>query len=138
MTIQFSVYAASCPTRQALDRITGKWTALVVGLLEERPYQFGELEKKIGGISKKVLAQTLRDLERDGLVFRRVMRSRPPMIVEYSLSPLGRTLSGPLAAIREWAERYVGDMLAARQSPTNVSTASGSTTVRSDVDRRRG
>jgi DNA-binding HxlR family transcriptional regulator len=110
----YNVYAAGCPTRQALDRIADKWTALVVGLLAERPHRFGELRRAVDGISQKMLTQTLRSLERDGLVDRRAFPT-VPVTVEYSLTPLGRTLGEPLAAIRAWAEEHVEEVLAARE-----------------------
>ena len=110
----YNVYNAACPTRQALDRIADRWTALIVGLLAERPHRFGELRRKIDGISQKMLTQTLRSLERDGLVHRRV-EPTVPVTVEYSLTPLGETLVGPLAAIRDWAEANIEEVLAARE-----------------------
>ena len=118
----YNVYAAACPTRQALDRIADKWTALIVGLLAERPHRFGELRRKIDGISQKMLTQTLRSLERDGLVDRRVYAT-VPVTVEYSLTPVGETLTAPLAAIRDWAEQHIEHVLAARASrePERVS-----------------
>jgi DNA-binding HxlR family transcriptional regulator len=82
---KYDVYAAQCPTRQALDRIADKWTALIVGLLAERTHRFGELRRSIEGISHKVLVQTLRSLERDGLVHRQPLPTKPPT-VEYSLT----------------------------------------------------
>ena len=91
---KYNVYAAQCPTRQALDRIADKWTALIVDLLSQRTYRFGELRRSIEGISHKVLVQTLRSLERDGLVHRQPIASNPPT-VEYSLTELGRTLVRP-------------------------------------------
>jgi DNA-binding HxlR family transcriptional regulator len=113
--IAYSVYAAKCPTRQALDRIADKWTALIVGLLGQRPHRFGELRRGVEGISHKVLSQTLRSLERDGLVHRTVLPTKPPS-VEYSLTPLGATLVRPLAAIRDWAERHIESVQAARDA----------------------
>jgi DNA-binding HxlR family transcriptional regulator len=109
------VYAEDCPTRQALDRIADKWTTLIVGLLETRPYRFGELRRAIGGISQKVLSQTLQGLERDGLVVRTALPTAPPG-VEYSLTPLGRTLTAPLASLRGWAERYIEQLHEARDA----------------------
>lgn len=109
----YDVYLASCPTRQALDRIADKWTALIIGLLEQRPHRFGELRRKIQGISHKVLTETLRSLEADGLVHRQVLPTSP-VTVEYSLTPLGRSLGGPLAAIRAWAEQHIEAVLEAR------------------------
>jgi DNA-binding HxlR family transcriptional regulator len=112
--LAWNVYAAGCPTRQALDRIADKWTALVVGLLAERPHRFGELRRAVDGISQKMLTQTLRSLERDGLVDRRAYPT-VPVTVEYSLTPLGLTLTEPLAAIRAWAEEHIEAVLAARE-----------------------
>jgi DNA-binding HxlR family transcriptional regulator len=112
--LAYNVYAAGCPTRQALDRIADKWTALVVGLLAERPHRFGELRRAVDGISQKMLTQTLRSLERDGLVDRRAYPT-VPVTVEYSLTPLGMTLTEPLAAVRAWAEEHIEEVLAARE-----------------------
>jgi DNA-binding HxlR family transcriptional regulator len=112
---KYNVYAAECPTRQALDRIADKWTALIVGLLSERTHRFGELRRSIEGISHKVLVQTLRSLERDGLVHREPIASSPPTL-EYSLTELGRTLVRPLASIRDWAEEHIEELQAARKT----------------------
>jgi DNA-binding HxlR family transcriptional regulator len=112
-TPAYNVYLSNCPTRQALDRIADKWTALIIGLLDERPHRFGELRRSIQGISHKVLTSTLRSLETDGLINRRVLPTSP-VTVEYSLTPLGKTLSGPLAAIRDWAEQHIDAVLDAR------------------------
>jgi DNA-binding HxlR family transcriptional regulator len=111
----YDVYRAACPTRSALDRIADKWTALIIGLLAERPHRFGELRRRIDGISQKMLTQTLRSLERDGLVARRA-EATVPVTVEYSLTPLGATLVGPLEAIRVWAEAHIDEVLDARAS----------------------
>ena len=102
-----NVYVADCPTRRVLDRIADKWTVLIIGLLEAEPKRFSQLQRGIGGISQKMLAQTLRSLERDGLVLRTVYPEVPPR-VKYELTPLGRTLIEPIAAIRNWAETHIG------------------------------
>ena len=109
----YNPYAAACPTRQAIDRIADKWTVLIVGLLQQRPHRFGELLKRIDGISQKMLTQTLRSLELDGLVNRRA-KATVPVTVEYSLSRTGRTLVEPLEAIRRWAEQHIDKVLTAR------------------------
>ena len=111
----YDVYDPKCPTRQALDRIADKWTALIVGLLAERPHRFGELRRGVRGISHKVLSQTLQSLERDGLV-RRTPLATVPSTVEYSLTSLGRTLDEPLASIRSWAERHIEEVQTARNA----------------------
>ena len=113
-TIPPSVYSATCPTRQVLDLIADKWAALVVGLLEDGPQRFAALQRQIGGISQKMLTQTLRELERDGLVQRTVYAEVPPR-VEYALTPLGQTLCGPISAIRSWAEENIAAVTVAQQ-----------------------
>jgi DNA-binding HxlR family transcriptional regulator len=113
--LEFDVYAAACPSRQALDRIADRWTMLIVGQLAQRPHRFGELRRAIDGISQKMLTQTLRGLERDGLVSRRVLPTTP-VAVEYALTPLGETLIEPMATIQAWAEAHVPEMLAARRA----------------------
>jgi DNA-binding HxlR family transcriptional regulator len=113
-TLPPDVYSATCPTRQVLDLIADKWAALVVGLLENGPQRFAALQRQIGGISQKMLTQTLRELERDGLVHRTVYAEVPPR-VEYSLTPLGQTLCGPIAAIRSWAEENIAAVTVAQQ-----------------------
>jgi len=100
--------------RCLLDRIADKWTVLVIGLLEARPKRFSELQRELGGVSQKVLTQTLRRLERDGLVSRTVYAQVPPR-VEYALTPLGRTLSAPLAALLEWALTHHEQVMRARR-----------------------
>jgi DNA-binding HxlR family transcriptional regulator len=110
----FDVYDASCPSRTALHRIGDRWTALIVGILAERPHRFGELRRRIGGISQKMLTQTLRSLERDGLVSREAFAT-VPVTVEYALTPLGETLFPVLAGVRDWAEAHVAEVVAARE-----------------------
>jgi len=111
--IPCNVYSATCPSRRALDRVSDKWSALIVTLLAERPLRFGELRRGIGGVSQKMLTQTLRSLEGDGLVARRVFATSP-VTVEYSLTPLGETLVEPLAALCRWAEGHMAEVEAAR------------------------
>jgi DNA-binding HxlR family transcriptional regulator len=111
--MKWDIYNERCPTRIVLDRIADKWTVLIVGALNGKTKRFGELRRAIGGVSQKMLTQTLRGLERDGLVFRKVYASVPPK-VEYSLTDLGRTLVGILNAIGEWAETHIEKVLTAR------------------------
>ena len=113
ISTQSGVYNGDCPTRQALDRIADKWTTLIIGLLEEGPKRFSELQRGIGGISQKMLTQTLRTLERDGLVNRTVYPEVPPR-VEYELTDLGRTLCEPIAAVRRWAEEHIDEVMASQ------------------------
>jgi DNA-binding HxlR family transcriptional regulator len=107
------VFSAPCPSRAALDRIADKWTALLVGAMADGPRRFGELRGEVEGISEKMLTQTLRSLERDGLVARTVHRTVPPR-VDYELTDLGRTLEVPLRAVREWAERHINEVQLSR------------------------
>ena len=108
------VYAGNCPARQLLDRIADKWTTLVIGILAENgTRRFGELRTAIGGISQKMLTQTLRDMERDGLVRRTVYAVIPPR-VEYSLTPLGETLCEPLNALADWSHAHMDQVRAAQ------------------------
>jgi DNA-binding HxlR family transcriptional regulator len=106
--------SATCPSRQVLDRIGDRWTVLVHHHLDTGPLRFSELARRIEGISQKMLTQTLRGLERDGLVRRTVHASVPPK-VEYELTALGRTLHGPLGALEAWARHHIGDVLDARR-----------------------
>ena len=109
------VYHGNCPTREILDRIADKWTTLIMGLLSQsESYRFNELRRAIGGISQKMLTQTLRDLERDGLVKRTMYAEIPPR-VEYALTPLGDTLRGPLNALGMWASDHMEEVRAAQE-----------------------
>ncbi len=110
---RWNIYNARCPTRLVLDRIADKWTVMIVGCLAQRTQRFGELKRELSGISQKMLTQTLRGLERDGLISRKVYASVPPK-VEYSLTPIGRTLVKTLREIRAWAEGNIEAVLAAQ------------------------
>jgi DNA-binding HxlR family transcriptional regulator len=93
-----------CPVRGVLDRVGEKWSILVLITLASRPHRFNDLVRAIPDISKRMLTQTLRGLERDGLVGREVFATKPPS-VEYRLSALGMSLLDPLSALIAWAER---------------------------------
>jgi DNA-binding HxlR family transcriptional regulator len=102
-----------CPTRQILDRIAGKWTVLIVVALQACAKRCGELRREVGGISQKMLTQTLRSLERDGLVLRRVKPSSS-VSVEYELTQLGRSLVPVLAVLTDWAVAAMPEIEGAR------------------------
>ena len=102
-----------CPVRSVLDRIGDKWTTLVVISLAQRSHRFSELHRAIPDISKRMLTQTLRDLERDGLVGRRVFPTKPPS-VEYRLTELGESLLEPLTVLITWAEQSQAKVAMAR------------------------
>lgn len=110
------MYLGACPMRTVLGRIADKWTVLIVGLLaESKAVRFNELKRKIAGISQKMLTQTLRDLERDGLVKRTIFAEIPPR-VEYELTLLGRTLCDPIGALAHWANDHILEVYAAQKS----------------------
>lgn len=111
--MKWDVYIQKCPTRIVLNRIADKWTVLVVVALDGNTKRFGELRREVGGVSQKMLTQTLRGLERDGLVERMVYASVPPK-VEYSLTGLGRTLVPIFESVRDWAESNIEEVLKAQ------------------------
>lgn len=121
---RFNPYNPSCPSRLVLDRIADKWTALVVGSLAEGTKRFGKLRRDVAGVSQKMLTQTLRDLERDGLVERRV-HPTVPVTVEYSLTEVGRTLIKPLEALSAWAVAHIAQIEAARARYERNAAARG-------------
>lgn len=111
--MQWDVYNKKCPTRILLDSIADKWTVLVVGALVEKTKRFGQLRREIDGVSQKMLTQTLRQLERDGIIKRKVYASVPPK-VEYSLAELGQSLVSVLNNITKWSETHIDEVLKAR------------------------
>lgn len=104
---------ANCPVRQVLDQVGDKWSTLIVMLLDEGPVRFNALRRAIPDISQRMLTQTLRNLQRDGLVAREVYPTVPPA-VEYSLTPLGRSLLGPIYTLAQWADEHMAEVLKAR------------------------
>lgn len=117
------VYSAKCPTRQVLDHIAGKWTVLVVDALLEGTMRYTDLSRRIGGVSQKMLTQTLRGLEADGFVTRTVHPTIPPR-VDYELTELGRSLAEPITALREWTETHINDIERARSGAASKAGAS--------------
>ena len=107
------VFDPDCPSRVVLDRLGDKWTALIVLALAGGTLRFGELRERVGQITPKVLSQSVRALETDGLLTRQVFAEVPPR-TQYTLTPLGRSLLAPLSAIAGWAEQHVSDILTAR------------------------
>jgi DNA-binding HxlR family transcriptional regulator len=112
---EFDVMDPDCPSRVVLQRIGDKWTPLIVQALKSGPLRFSELRAAVGRVTPKVLTQTLRTLERDGLLSRAVF-AEVPVRVEYRLTPLGESLLGPLDAVRAWAEDHAGKILEARDA----------------------
>lgn len=101
--VAMPVEQARCPVRDVLDRLGQKWATLLIMALAERPRRFSELQRMVPDISKRSLAQALRNLEEDGILTRHVFPTKPPS-VEYRLSPLGQSMLAPLAALIAWAE----------------------------------
>lgn len=108
------IYNPHCPTRLVLDRIADKWTVLIIGQLSDGTLRFNELKRLIPGITQKMLTQTLKGLERDGIITRQVYAAVPPK-VEYSLTNLGKSLISIIEAIRIWAEAHITDILQAQE-----------------------
>jgi DNA-binding HxlR family transcriptional regulator len=106
-------YAAGCRSRQVIDRIGDRWTVLLLGALSDGPRRFTELARRVDGISQKMLTQTLRALERDGIVEREVIPT-VPVTVRYTLTPLGHSLADVVSVIREWAYAKMDAIEAAR------------------------
>ncbi|MFN7109260.1 MAG: winged helix-turn-helix transcriptional regulator [Brevundimonas sp.] len=107
------VFAANCPTRQLLDRIADKWSTLILIVLGEGPIRFNALKRRIDGVSQKMLSQTLKSLERDGLVSRSVVAT-VPVSVTYAVTPLGRTLMAAMQSMIDWAETQMPQVAAAQ------------------------
>ncbi|MGW5350955.1 winged helix-turn-helix transcriptional regulator [Streptomyces sp. NPDC004031] len=113
--IAYDAFLAACPSRQLLERLSDKWTTLVVTALAEGPQRYAELARRIAGVSQKMLTQTLRALERDGLLTRTVT-AEVPVRVDYELTAIGRDLLPVLAAVKDWSERNMPVVLTAREA----------------------
>jgi DNA-binding HxlR family transcriptional regulator len=117
-----NVFDPDSGSRAVLDLIADKWTAIAVHALAGGTKRHSELMRVIGGISAKVLTQTLRGLEKDGLVERKVYAVVPPR-TEYTLTPLGQSLEEPLSDLCRWAELHLADVEAGRAAATRPATA---------------
>ena len=111
----YNAYIAACPSRQVLDSLSDKWVTLVLHALADGPQRYSGLARTIAGVSQKMLTQTLRMLERDGLVSRTITPS-VPVRVDYELTPLGRSLLPIVHAIKGWSETHIEEIQAARAS----------------------
>ena len=112
--IEYNVFMKDCPSRKLLDKIGSKWVTLVLTTLSGRTLRYSQIREEIAGISEKMLTQTLRNLERDGLALREVTASIPPR-VDYRLTPLGESLVTPIMALRSWAENNMDAIETAQQ-----------------------
>ena len=113
--LAYNAFVAACPTRQLLDTLSDKWVCLILSALVDGPRRHSDLARTIAGVSQKMLTQTLRRLERDGLVTRTVTPS-VPVRVEYELTALGNDLAPVLGAIKLWAETHMDEVFAARDA----------------------
>ncbi|MCX5368803.1 helix-turn-helix transcriptional regulator [Streptomyces sp. NBC_00015] len=111
---EYDAFLRSCPTNQLLDRLSDKWVSLVVSALAPGPQRYSDLARRIAGVSPKMLTQTLRALERDGILSRTVTPS-VPVRVDYELTPLGSNLALLLTAVKDWAEIHFDEVQAARR-----------------------
>ncbi len=110
-----NVFNAHCPARGVLELLAEKWALLLIHMLARGPARTSELRRQIGGISEKMLIQTLRRLERNGFVARQAYPEVPPR-VEYSLTPLGASLSGPITLLDQWVEFNLPNVSAAQRA----------------------
>ncbi|MEX2983850.1 winged helix-turn-helix transcriptional regulator [Streptomyces sp. C36] len=113
--LPFDVFARSCPSREILGHVTGRWGALTLGALSEDTLRFNELRRRVDGVSEKMLSQTLHALERDGLVHREAQPTNPPR-VDYRLTPLGQEITERLMGLIELVEARMPDVLTARRA----------------------
>ena len=111
--VAYDVFLADCPARTTLDLVADTWSVIAVVALGRGPARYIELQGRIGGISKKMLTQTLRKLEANGLVDRRVLRTAPPG-AEYRLTELGQSLLEPVRSLSRWAEEHTDALLDAQ------------------------
>lgn len=111
----YDAYLANCPARQVLDRVSDKWVTLLLNALADGPRRYAELGRIVAGVSQKMLTQTLRILERDGLVTRTITVS-VPVRVDYALTDLGTSLLPVTRALKAWAQEHIAEIDAARAS----------------------
>ena len=121
--LAYDAFMASCPTRQVMSTIGDKWSALLVNALADGPRRHGELARTVAGVSQKMLTQTLRSLERDGLVTRTVTPT-VPVTVTYELTDLGLSLQQVMRGLKMWAEANMDRVLANRAQYDSTSPSS--------------
>lgn len=113
MPLSYNIYEDQCPARQVLDRLADKWALLVLDRLQKEPVRFNQLRRDVKGVSQKVLSQTLKKLERDGLLSRTAFAT-VPVTVEYSLTDLGQSLVQTVHTFAHWAEQNMNEVLLAQ------------------------
>jgi DNA-binding HxlR family transcriptional regulator len=115
VTVDNYEHAKDCPFRSVLDKVGDKWSFLIFAVLEDGPKRFNEVRRLIGDISHRVLSRKLRELERDGYLARTAHSTKPPKVI-YELTPLGRSLLGPISSFLQWALEAHPQIQQARQS----------------------
>lgn len=110
-----NVMAADCPSRTILNHLTNRWGTLVMVALATGPHRFAELRRKVGGVSERMLSQTLKDLEADGFVLRTAHQVVPPH-VDYELTPLGRAAATHVVALVGWIEGALPEIMAGKRA----------------------
>ena len=119
--VEYDAFLAKCPSRQLLDRVSDKWVALILAALgSDGPHRYSELSRRLAGVSQKMLTQTLRSLERDGLV-RRTVTPTVPVTVTYELTGLGLSLQQLMCDVKAWAEAHMDEVLTNRKEYDNGS-----------------
>jgi DNA-binding HxlR family transcriptional regulator len=116
-TARGDVFSEHCPSREVLRHVTGRWGVLLLAALMDGTQRFGELRRRVGGISEKMLAQTLVWLEQDGFV-QRIVRPVAPPHVEYSLTPLGEEIGRRAGALADWIEDNLVSIQSAQRRVT--------------------
>lgn len=116
--VEYNAFLAACPSRQVLDRISDKWVTLILVALDGGTRRYSDLNRVIAGVSQKMLTQTLRTLERDGLVSR-TLTPGVPARVDYSLTPLGESFMPAVKAVKAWAEQHISEIEASRAAYDN-------------------
>jgi len=119
---EYDAFLAACPSRQVLARISDKWVTLILVALAGDPLRYSDLGRIITGVSQKMLTQTLRSLERDGLVSRAVTAS-VPVRVDYQLTPLGDSLMPAVNAVKAWAEEHISEIETSRAAYDQKTSA---------------
>jgi DNA-binding HxlR family transcriptional regulator len=110
-----TIFDTNCDSRAIFEDLSKKWTIIVIMLLHDKPLRFGELLKRTTGISQKMLTQTLRTLQHNGLIYREVNPTTVPITVTYSLTALGESFVPALVMMRDWIERHRDEILRAQK-----------------------
>ncbi|WP_409309429.1 winged helix-turn-helix transcriptional regulator [Pectobacterium sp. B1J-3] len=116
-----NLFAEKCPSRQILSHVTSRWGVLILVALMEGTHRFSQLRRKIGGVSERMLAQTLQNLENDGFILRISYPVVPPH-VEYSLTPLGKEVSEKVRGLSDWIEENLENIVTAQQQINDISS----------------